>query len=121
MEVLVSIVVIAVVLASLFRMQSGYIDLAAAGRFQSTAPLLARKQLAMIEKNLKDMESSQGEFDSPFHHFTWSCAIYEQDVNGLSDLPENDGGKLKKIQLEIRHTDSGRLFKIEAFRSHCER
>jgi hypothetical protein len=46
---MISVSIIALILTSLFRMQSGTIELAAAGKFNSLAPVLAQQLLIKIE------------------------------------------------------------------------
>ena len=118
MEILVSIAVIAIVLVSLFRIQSGSIDLTAANRFHNTAPFLAKKQLALIESDLTDKESDQGEFEPPFDTYQWRYAVSDADIDGIGELPENEAGGLKRIEIEIIQAHTNRSYRVNTFRWH---
>lgn len=116
MEILVSISIIAIVLVSLFRVQSGSMDLTGAGRFRNTARMLAKKQLALVEKSMDEKLQEQGRFDPPFENFVWQCRISDMDFSGVADIPEKEAGKLKKIELEVKQDNRNRTYDVKTFR-----
>ena len=120
MEILVSMAIIAIVIVSLFRMQSGTLDLAAVNRFHNTAPFLAKKQLILLESDLDGKETDQGEFDPPFDGYQWRYRVSETNLDADEDLPETDAGVLKKIELEITRKITSRSYRIRTFRWHNE-
>lgn len=120
MEILVSMAIIAIVIVSLFRMQSGTLDLAAVNRFHNTAPFLAKKQLILLESDLDGKETDQGEFDPPFDGYQWRYRVSETTLDADEDLPETDVGVLKKIELEITRKSTSRSYRIRTFRWHNE-
>ena len=116
MEILVTVSIISLVLVSLFRMQSGNIGLAEASRFKSTAPMLAKKHLAEIEQSIEEEDSESGQFEPPFENFTWQYEITDADFSEIEALPENETGALKKIELEIKQAETGKVYHIKTFR-----
>ena len=116
MEVMVSMAIIAIVLVSLFRIQSGSLDLAGTSRFWNTALFLAQRQLAVIEKTPVEQMPDSGEFDEPYQSFTWTCTQSETEDFDEELIPDNTSGRLMKIELDISQESSGRTYHVETFR-----
>jgi len=115
MEVMVSMAVIALVLVSLFRLQSGAIDLAGADRFQNLAPLAAKLQLAEIEARLGEHDGETEDFGISGDGYQGSCRITDVDFPEI--LPDKDPGRLRKIELVITEPPGGRRsFRLTTFR-----
>lgn len=116
MEVLVAVLVAGIVLVSLFRMQSGSINLAEVDKFYGAASLLAKKQLAVMEnKHFGEIESS-GDFEPPYENYQWESTISDVDFQDLLTGSDNDANVLKKIELEIKDNDDNRAYSITTFR-----
>ena len=116
MEVLVAMTIVAIVLVSVFRMQSGSADLAAAQRFHTTAAQLALKQMAAVESSNFEMDGESGDFSPSFPGFHWRAGIEDLSFKGMDMLPENDTGSMKKISLAVTEPVSGRTFKLTSLR-----
>jgi len=122
LEMMVSISILALVLVSVFKMQSGTIRLSVAGQFYSTASQLARQKMAEIEQQLRDpsmVNELSGEFGDAFPGYQWECAINSLELSG-SQIPEGaiekkDLQRLKKIDIEISYRDES-SFKITSWR-----
>ena len=117
-EILVSLSVMAMVFMALFRMQSATIDLAATGRFNSIAPLLAEMKLSEIDAGLTDFEDGSGDFGEAYPGYAWACTVSQGSGVSL-ELPVGDTGwmaSLRKIDLVIRDRQSERAFRISTWR-----
>ncbi len=105
LELVVSISIIALVFVSLFRMQSGSIDLLEAGRFYTNAPVLAQTILGQMRL---EQEGFGGQEDSGIPHgvserlarqypgMTWTCQV--TDVAG--DMSGDRKGVPQRNQAE---------------------
>ncbi len=129
---MVSISIMALVFVSLFRMQSGSVNLVEAGRFYTNAPALAQEILGQIrpEKNPSGMEETPGISKQASDHFarqypgmTWKCQVMDvagdkkQDTEKSGEEPEpilSHAQGLKKIVVSI--TQAGRTYEITTFR-----
>lgn len=117
-EILVSLSVMAVVFMALFRMQSATIDLAATGRFNSIAPLLAEMKLSEIDAGPDDFEDESGDFGDAYPGYAWTCRV-SQGSGASQELPDRDTGwveSLRKVDLVIRDRRSERVFRISTWR-----
>lgn len=116
LEIMVSVTVMAIVFVSVFRMQSASVDLAAAGRFHTLAPMLAEKVLSQVGKSLSDGMETQGDFGQDYPGIQWEFEITDTDFEGLSGIdPESEFG-LKKISLKIWRPDGSDMFSVETWR-----
>ncbi|MBF0376646.1 MAG: prepilin-type N-terminal cleavage/methylation domain-containing protein [Desulfamplus sp.] len=117
LEIMVSISILALVVVSVFKIQSSIIRLSIAGEFYSTASHLARQKLADIEQEIRDpsmvneisTKELSGDFGDNFPDYNWKCAINNLDLSN-SEIPEEvikkgDLQKLKKIKIEISYKD----------------
>ena len=91
LEVMISVSIIAFIFISVFRMQSGTIELATAIKFNNIAPMLAQKLLNDIGSDPADWPEVEGDFGQDFPGFQWRMEISES-------LFET---RFKKIQIEI--------------------
>jgi len=116
LEVMISVSIIALVFVSLFRMQAGTIDLAATGKFNVTAPVLASQLLVDIERELPDPFQAQGEFGENYPGFSWTCEVSDPFITDAELLTEDNQNALKKIQIEITGPDGKQSYKIQTWR-----
>ncbi len=129
LEMMVSIFILALVLISIFKMQSGTIRLSSSGEFYSTASHLARQKLTDLTQDLEEKSSegdASGDFGENFPGYRW---YYTIESPGLADaqLPEkmvstvevmmgkNLIKRFKKIDLEISHAN-GNSFHLYTWR-----
>lgn len=127
LEIMVSIFIIALVLVSVFKIQSSTIRLSVAGEFYSTASHLARQKMADIEQTLRDpsilnelsSDLLAGGFGEDFSGYRWQCVITDFNLEG-SQIPEEAIAKnrlkqLKNITIEILYNDEY-SFKVTSWR-----
>ena len=119
-EVMVSILVLATVLVTLFRLQSSTITLAGSGNFYSLAPFLARQQLSALVP-VGNPETLSGEFGQEFAGYGWSCQINNADFDALSLISEPQFENFKRIHLEITSPDKKKVYKITTWRYQVEK
>ena len=116
LEVMVSLSVIAVIFVSVFRMQSESIRLAALGKFNTLAPVLAGQLLAEIETDIEAWSETEGEFGSPYEYMTWTCAISEDEL-GTSEIIEDKYSRaMKKIDIEVRDPEQAFSYTVTSWR-----
>lgn len=116
MEVMISVSIIALVLTSLFRMQSSTIELATAGKFNSIAPALAQQLLVKIEQDTANWSEFEGDFKETFPGFTWSCKISDSFFEEVDFISEENTDSFKKIEIEIKDSSRQRSYKINTWR-----
>lgn len=117
LEMMVSIFILALVLVSVFKIQSATIRLSVSGQFYSTASHLARQKMADIEHKLSDPSTSNelsadeisGDFGDAFPGYKWQCVIKNFDISG-SQIPEGviktgELQKFKNITIGISYRD----------------
>ncbi len=115
-EVMVAMAIIATVMVSLFRMQSGTISLAGADEFQTAARFLAARALTSIELSIDD-PPDKGEFEGAFKGYEWSCEIVDVSFQPSDIMPDSDkAGEFKKIELTITRTLGNRSYHVETYR-----
>lgn len=116
LEIMVSVAVMAIVFVSVFRMQSASIDLAAAGRFHTLAPMLAEKVLSQVEQSLSEGMETQGNFGQDYPGIQWEFELEDADFEGMAGINPDSEFRLKKISLKISRPDSSDLFSVETWR-----
>lgn len=116
LEVMISISIIALVLTSLFRMQSSTIGLASAGKFNSIAPELARQLIVKIEHDLTNWSEFEGDFGETFPGFKWTCEISDAFFEGLNFISEENYKRFKKIDIEITALSQKKSYKVSTWR-----
>ncbi|MBF0232324.1 MAG: prepilin-type N-terminal cleavage/methylation domain-containing protein [Desulfamplus sp.] len=123
LEMMVSISILALVLVSIFKIQSSTIRLSVAGKFYSTASHLARQKMAEIEYKLREpsMLSNElsGDFGDSFPDYRWQSFITPLDLSN-SVIPEGTIAKkdllmFKRIDIEISY-DNDLTFKVSSWR-----
>ncbi|MCP3940077.1 MAG: prepilin-type N-terminal cleavage/methylation domain-containing protein [Desulfobacteraceae bacterium] len=114
LEVMVSIAILAIVLVSIFKLQSGTYKLAELGNFNRVAPLLARQQLAILESGSLDSDDLSGDFGEDFKGYEWFCTIENTDFEELETLSDQQLEKLRKITIKI--TALGKSYRLSTWR-----
>ncbi len=116
LEVMISVSIIALILTSLFKMQSGTIRLATAGKFNSIAPALAQQLLARMERDLADWSESEGDFGENFPGIKWRCEISDSFFDEIDFIDEENAKQFKKIDIEITDRSGQRTYKVSTWR-----
>ncbi len=101
LEVMISVSIIAFIFVSIFRMQSSTIDLALSGKFNSIAPMLARKLLNDASSDLANWSEFEGDFGEQFPGIQWRMEILESLFEIDDFINEDNQARFKKIQIEI--------------------
>lgn len=113
LEVMVALGIAAIVLVSVYRLQTQSIAMEHIARFHTLAPLLADQLVAEIELQAPDfLQAETGDFQDDFPGYTWE---YEtRDVEGLTD---NSGrALLKQIDVKIHLNNDEELFTLRTYR-----
>ncbi len=103
LEILVSLSIVSIVFVSLFKMQSSSILLAEHGRFNSTAPLLARQAITICERSLEENSTLEGDFGNDFPGYQWRGEVSEYQTFDSTLISETTAKRLKKITIKILH------------------
>ncbi len=101
LEVMISVSIIAFIFVSIFRMQSGTIDLALSGKFNSIAPMLAKKLLNDASSDLINWSEFEGDFGDRFPGIQWRMEISESLFETDDLISKDNQARFKKIQIEI--------------------
>lgn len=84
LEVMVALGIMAVVLVSVYRLQSQTIRMSMESRFYTQAPLLARSALTRLEEaREREMMSDQGDFGREFPGYQWSITVADAPSEAL--------------------------------------
>lgn len=98
LEVLIAMAIMAIVLVSVYRMQSQTLTMTAASRFYTEAPLLAQSKLSQLEANASELISGEsGDFGELFPGYSWRVSTEEVS----SDVLGETAGDLKRIDLTV--------------------
>ncbi|MBC2704554.1 prepilin-type N-terminal cleavage/methylation domain-containing protein [Desulfobacula sp.] len=116
LEVMISVSIIALVFVSLFRMQSSTIELAAAGKFNSIAPILANQVLVKIKGDIDGWSEPKGDFGDNFPGIEWTCKILDSSFEEIEFISEENRNAFKKIEIEITDPSGPRSYKINTWR-----
>lgn len=121
-EVIVAIAVLAMVLVTLFRLQSSTVGLSEAAYFKQTAPLLALRKIDALEGNGFDPGNLPQEFKGRYQGYTWVCDIKEgswsADWDGIFSRGQVKG--LRKIKMTIFSPEQKRSFTLLTWRYRHE-
>ncbi|OQY00799.1 MAG: hypothetical protein B6I26_05840 [Desulfobacteraceae bacterium 4572_130] len=117
LEILVSLSIIAIILISLFRMQSSNINLINSEKFYSIALYLAQKKIAEIESKLliSDESDVSGDFGKNFPKYKWKYSISNFIFSDTDIISKKGLENFKKINLDILYQDKY-LFKISTWK-----
>ncbi len=118
LEVMIAVSIIALVFVSVFRMVSGTVRLAQAGRFNTMAPVLASQVLGQIELDLEDFTQTSGDFGEDQPGYKWTCSISEQelDLDALDFIDKEKSENFKKIVVTVMDNQEERKFEVTTWR-----
>jgi general secretion pathway protein I len=120
LEVMVSIMVLAVVLVTLFRLHAGTIRLTENRKIAAVMPLVAQYQLSRLEAEKPEPGSLSGSFPDEMDGFEWSCIVENAEFTDPAELSDAQSERLKKITLEITAPGSDRSWLITTWRYMVE-
>ncbi len=112
-EVMVAVVVIAIVMTAVFRLQAQTITMAESTRFYSTAMLLAQQKMSeMREAGSGDPSEGSGDFGDDFPGFSWRVSMERVDSRALGET----GRDLMRIDVAILFAGDARVFRLRSYR-----
>jgi general secretion pathway protein I len=99
LEVMVALGIMAVVLVSVYRLQSQTIMMSMESRFATQAPLLAQSALAKLESDTEhELASAQGDFGREFPGYQWKITVEDMASGALGADFSRD---LKRIEVLV--------------------
>lgn len=99
LEVMVALGVMAVVLISVYRLQSQTLAMSMESRFYTQAPLLARSALVRLEHSKeREWASAQGDFGREFPGYQWKITVEEAPSKYLGPELSRD---MKRIDVLV--------------------
>lgn len=117
LEILISIVILALVLVSLFRLQSGTIVLTRSGQFKGGMPFVAERQLSMLMPEIAKGEApSSGNISDGGRVYEWTCEVDTIGFETPIEISQDRSERLKKIHLEIMDTEKQQTYSITVWR-----
>ncbi len=112
LEVMIAFSIVAIVLVSIFQLQSQNIALGTRARFNIIAPMLADMKMSEIISTPKDISTSDsGDFGDNYPGFTWKSEI--SDVE--SDALDETANRLKKIDIDIQSEDQSETYHLRTY------
>lgn len=98
LEMMISMVILAIALTSVFKLQSMSVILADRAKFETTAPLLAQMKMAgFMTVEQDELSSGSGDFGDEFSEYGWQVEVDEVDSEMLGDTAQ----RLYRIALMI--------------------
>lgn len=116
LEVMVAMVVMAVTLVTLLHLHSGTIRLAGAGRFTGMIPILAQGLLADQIAGSSDFLDQSGNFGPEYGGLEWTCIMEDAALDDPVILSDQQMDRLKKIQITISASGTGRTYSLTFWR-----
>jgi len=113
LEVMVAMGIAAIVLVSIYRLQTQSIAMEQIARFHTMAPLLAEQLVAQLESQAPDYPlSDAGDFEKNYPGYTWE--LETRDVDAF----RSPGGQalLKEIDVKIHLNDDEDHFILRTYR-----
>lgn len=96
---MVALCIMAIVLMSVYRLQSQAIAMSMESRFYTQAPLLARSALTRFEESLeRQMATSQGDFGREYPGYQWKITVDDTVSAALGPDISKD---MKRIDVQV--------------------
>ncbi len=113
LEIMVAISIIAIVLVSIYKMHAQTISMNFISRFQTTAPLLAKKVLTEIEtKPVDDLVDDSGDFGKEFAGYKWQVSVKEVESEALGEIAKD----LKQIEVIVSLNEDEDVYNIRLYK-----
>lgn len=113
LEIMVALAIIAIVLVTVYQLQSQSLSAEYISRFHVNAPLLARQKISEIESlPLNEVNDDSGGFGKQFPGYTWQ--VTTESV--ISELLEDEADNLRKIEVTVFLNEDENEFKIRTYR-----
>jgi len=113
LEIMVATSIIAIVLVSVYGMHAQTISMNFISRFQTTAPLLAKKVLTEIEsKPVDDLVDDSGDFGKEFPNYKWQASVKEVESEALGEIAKD----LKQIEVTVSLNEDEDVYNIRLYK-----
>jgi len=113
LEVMVAMGIAAIVLVSIYRLQTQSITMEGIAQFYTQAPLLAEELVARLELQAPDYPlADAGDFDEDYPGYTWE--IETRDVEAFTD--SSGRALLKQIDIKVHLNGNEDLFTMRTYR-----
>jgi len=113
LEIMVAISIIAIVLVSIYGMQTQTISMNFISRFQTTAPMLAKQVLTKIEtKPIDDLVDDSGDFGKEFSDYKWQVSVKEVESEALGEVTKD----LKQIEVTVSFNEDEDVYNIRLYK-----
>ncbi len=105
--------IMAIVLVSVYRMQSQTLTMNAAARFYTQAPLLAQSKLAQLEAASSKLNAGDsGDFGDNFPGYSWSVSTDEVSSEILGEIARD----LKRIDIKVSFNNDEYVYNFRTYR-----
>ncbi|UCD80616.1 MAG: prepilin-type N-terminal cleavage/methylation domain-containing protein [Desulfobacterales bacterium] len=112
LEVLIAMSIMAIVLVSVYRMHSQTLNMTAASRFYTQAPMLAQSKMSQLEANPSEViVGDSGDFGEQFPGYSWRVST--EDVS--SEVLGDTAGDLKRIDLTVALNENEYEYSVRAY------
>ena len=113
LEIMFAISIIATVLVTVYRMHAQTISMNFISRFQTTAPMLAKKVLTEIEsKTVDNLVDDSGDFSKEFSGYKWQVSVKEVESDALGEIAKD----LKQIEVTVSLNEDEDVYTIRSYR-----
>lgn len=98
LEMMISLIILAVALTSVFRLQASSVDLANQAKFETTAPLLAQQIMARyMMAEADEVAPDSGDFGDDFPEYSWKTEVETVESEFLGETSK----RLVRIDLTV--------------------
>jgi general secretion pathway protein I len=112
LEIMVATSIIAIVLVSVYRMHAQTISMNFISRFQTTAPMLAKKVLTEIEtKPVDDLADDSGDFGKEFSGYKWQVSVKEVESEELGEIAKD----LRQIEVTVSYNKDEDIYSLKSY------
>ena len=113
LEIMVAISIIAIVLVTVYRMHAQTISMNFISRFNTVAPVLAKKILTQNEtKTLDELADDSGDFGKEFSGYKWQVSVKEVESDALGEIAKD----LKQIEVTVSLNEDEDVYTLRSYR-----
>jgi general secretion pathway protein I len=114
LEVMVALSIMAIVLVSVYRLQSQTLAMSLESRFYTQAPLLAKSALSLFEKSPQlKFTSDQGDFGREYPGYRWQITV--EDISSPS-LGTEISKDMKRIDVLVIYNEGEYTYRFRTYR-----
>jgi len=118
LEVMVALCIMAIVLMSVYRLQSQAIAMSMESRFYTQAPLLARSAITRFEGSVdRQMATSQGDFGREYPGYQWKITVEDTVSAALGPDISKD---MKRIDVQVTLNNGEYTYGFRTYRFRRE-